>query len=125
VIVDYPTLMFMIIQVRNCSALMVPVAIFDPGADCLQPPSRKAGALNPATGVSVTVKEPGPNVTNRKRPSLRLNADGRGSLPVTVMKNSMPGQDEKQFLLILKGPVIGGVRGGVTNIIISAEYIKK
>jgi hypothetical protein len=65
---------------------------------------KEAGALNPATGVSVTVKEPGPNVTNRKRPSLRLNADGRGSLPVTVMKNSMPGQDEKQFFADSQSP---------------------
>lgn len=53
--------MFKILENRACPALMVPVA--DPGAVCMQSPPVKTGR-NPATGVSVTVKEPGPIVTN-------------------------------------------------------------
>jgi len=45
---------------------MVPVAIFDPGAVCVQPPSvlKIPGVPNPGGTDSVTVKEPGPNVTS-------------------------------------------------------------
>jgi hypothetical protein len=54
-----------------------------------------------------------------------LNEDGSGLVPVTVMENAMPGQGGPQTLVIRKIPVIGGVGVGVTNIIISAEYILK
>ena len=57
-IVDYPNLVFGIKQVRVCPALMVPVPV---GA---QSRPRKVRGVNPDTGVSVTVKVPGPNVTS-------------------------------------------------------------
>jgi hypothetical protein len=56
-IVDYPGLGFTIRQGAPCPALMVPVPIFDPGWVGMQSPM-KLGGSNPATGVSVTVKEP-------------------------------------------------------------------
>ena len=74
VIVDYPDLMFTIPQSRVCPALMVPVAICDPGGFCVQSPTKRI--RNPDTGVSVTVKEPGPNVTARTPSSVRENEDG-------------------------------------------------
>jgi hypothetical protein len=58
VTVDYPR--FWIIQDKLCPALMVPVAIFDPGAVCMQ---LRKKVISKLAAVSVTVKAPGPSVT--------------------------------------------------------------
>jgi hypothetical protein len=65
----------MIVQPRVCPALIVPAAEFDPGATWWQS-IVKRGAKNPATGVSVTVKVPRPNETDRVSLFSRVNEDG-------------------------------------------------
>jgi hypothetical protein len=74
-----------------------------------QSPLKIGGLRNPVGTDSVTVKEPGSNVTNFSPPSPRVNEDGCGLLPVTVMENIVPGQSSPQFLTMVKVPVIGGV----------------
>ena len=51
----------MIVQVSVCPALMVPVAENDPGEVCMQLPAKVISKL---LRVSVTMKEPGLNVTD-------------------------------------------------------------
>jgi hypothetical protein len=69
----------MIKQLWDCPALMVPVAVDEPGAVCTQS-SRKIGGLNPVVTDSVTVKEPRPNVTTLVCPSPRVNEVCPGSI---------------------------------------------
>jgi hypothetical protein len=57
-----------IIQLRACPALMVPVEV-------VQSPE-KVGALNPGGSDSVIVKLPGRNVTTRVTPTSILNEGG-------------------------------------------------
>ena len=79
---------------------------------CIQS-SEKEG-VKPEAAVSLTVKEPAPNVTDWLPPSVREKDDGLGLLPVTCMSNEgLPGHDPPppdttQDFLINKTPVDGG-----------------
>jgi hypothetical protein len=115
----------MIKQLWNCSALMVPVAEFEPRAVCMQS-GPKEGVLNPAGTDSVIVKPPGPNVTGLVCPLTRVNEDGvTGLVPVTVTENEVPTQDGKQLLVINKVPGIGGVGVGVGVGVGASDYFMK
>ena len=82
--------MFVIVQVRCCPALMVPVASIEPGAVCMQSPEKVTLRI-PKTALSTIVKVPGPDVTSWLLSGLRLNVDGWGLLPPVISTlNSSP-----------------------------------
>ena len=101
--------MFLITHVKCCPALMVPVASCDPGTICAQFPEKET--IKPATGTSLTVKEPGPNVTVSLCASLIENDDGEGLLPIIctlkVLKH-LPPLSLIQSLLTNRVPVVSG-----------------
>lgn len=103
---------FVIVHASCCPAAMLPIASPEPAAVCIQS-SEKEG-VKPEAAASLTVKEPGANITDWLPPSVREKDDGGELLPVTCMSNEgLPGHDPlppdiTQDFLINKTPVDGG-----------------
>jgi hypothetical protein len=103
-------IVFVIVHVICCPAAMLPVASPEPAAP-LQLPEKEG--VKPEAIASLTVNEPGANVTDWLPPSVREKDDGLGLLPVTCTSNEgFPGHDPPpdttQDFLINKTPVDGG-----------------
>ena len=107
---------FVIVQVRCCPALMVPVAV-DDEPTCVQSPEKVVVKPGRTILVSVTENAPVPNVT-RVPLTLAGNVDGVGLLPVTVILKSditgHCGSTHTSTFLTNKVPVVG-VGIGVTT----------
>ncbi|HEY7571959.1 MAG TPA: hypothetical protein VH796_11385 [Nitrososphaeraceae archaeon] len=102
---------FVIVHVCCSPAAMVPVASPEPAAVCIQLPEKEG--VKPEAIASLTVNEPGANVTAWLPPSVREKEDGGELVLITCTPNEglsghgPPPVDVAQTLFTISVPVVG------------------